>query len=88
MCSTNACPAASSHLLYVGVALGAGFEELDAKLIGQRLTLAEGHHALVLVHITFVAHQDLQKGPRADGFTETSSPSDYVRSQDITSHRI
>lgn len=47
------------HLLHVGVALGTGFKKLDAKLIGEALPLAEWHHALALIHIALVAHQNL-----------------------------
>ena len=50
----------AAHLLDVDVAFGAGLEELDAKLICERLAAAERHRTLVLVHVALVAHQDLQ----------------------------
>lgn len=54
------CACLPTHLLHVDVALGAGLEELDAKLICKRLAAAEGHRPLVLIHIALVAHQNLQ----------------------------
>lgn len=51
------------HLIHIDVRLGTGLEELDAKLGGQGLPLAVGHHPLALVDIALVADQNLRDPP-------------------------
>ena len=49
-----------THLVHIGVVLGAGFKESDPKLVCQCLAFAGWHSPLALIHVTFVSNQDLK----------------------------